>query len=155
MKHAVHDVTKEAASKPLRAAVSVAIRSPERAGEVLIVRRPPDDGELPDAWGLPAASLRGDEAWEAAAERAARDKLGVRVAIEREVNRGRIERRDHVLEMRLYTAKIADGTPVVPQPHPDVTQYTDWKWGRSEDLVPAAEKGSLCSRLYLASEVGT
>ena len=39
-------------------------------------------------------------------------------------------------------------------PGGDVTQYTDWKWGGSEDLVPAAEKGSLCSRLYIAGDTG-
>lgn len=154
MKHAVHDVTEAASDKPLRQSVSLAIRSPDHPGDVLIVRRPDDDDDLPGAWGLPAASLRGGEDWMAAAERAAREKLGVPIAIQGEVNRGRIERREYVLEMVLFKATLGDGVPMVPQPHEHVTQYTDWRWGRSEDLVPAAEKGSLCSRLYLASDTG-
>lgn len=154
MKHAVHDVGHGAADKPLRQSVSLAIRSPEHPGGVLIVRRPEDDADLPGAWGLPAASLRPGEDWEGAGLRAAVGKLGVGVRLRGELNRGRIERRAYVLEMALLEAELESGTPVVPQPDDDVTQYTDWRWGASEDLIPAAEKGSLCSRLYIASDTG-
>lgn len=154
MAREVHDVRGGEHEKPVQQAVSIAIGRIENAGDVLIVRRPADDADLPDTWGLPAASLREGESWEDAARRAAADKLGVRIDLQRELNRGRIERRDYVLEMRLFRARIAEGLPVVPQATADVTQYSDWRWGRSEDLVPAAEKGSLCSRLYLASDTG-
>ena len=154
MKHAVHDVGPEAADKPLRQSAALAIRSPEHPGRVLIVRRPDDDADLPGAWGLPAATLRNGEDSEAAGVRAAAGKLGVRVQIRGELNRGRIERRAYVLEMALLEAVIESGTPMVPQSGEDVTQYTDWRWGASEDLIPAAEKGSLCSRLYIASDTG-
>lgn len=154
MKHAVHDVGHGAADKPLRHSVSLAIRAREHPGQVLIVRRPEDDTDLPGAWGLPAASLRAGEDAEAAGLRAAEGKLGVHVRITGELNRGRIERRAYVLEMVLLAAELESGTPMVPQPGEDVTQYTDWRWGGSEDLIPAAEKGSLCSRLYIASDTG-
>ena len=154
MKREVDDVTEAAGSKPLRRSVSIAIGRAENPGEVLIVRRPPDDAELPNLWGLPAATLRGSESWEDAARRAALGKLGVTIELQRELHRGRIERKDYVLEMRLMRAHIVAGIPTVPQPHRDVTQYSDWRWGRTEDLVPAAEKGSLCSRLYIASGQG-
>ena len=116
---------------------------------VLIVQRPPDDADLPDAWGLPAASLRAGEDWEAAARRAAREKLGVEVDIGPELNRGAIQRAGYTLEMRLFQATITTGAPAVPQPFPDVTQYQAWRWGTAADLQPAADRGSLCCRLYL------
>lgn len=153
MKHEVHDVGHSGFQKPVRRSVSVAITSAEQPGEVLIVRRPEADEDLPNTWGLPAASLRPGEEWTDAAQRAARDKLGVALEVTSELNHGMLERDEYLLEMRLVAGTIT-GEPRVPQPHADVTQYTDWRWGRSEDLIPAAEKGSLCSRLYIASERG-
>jgi len=154
MKREVDDVKETAVTKPVQRSVSIAIGRAENPGEVLIVRRPADDAELPNVWGLPAATLRAGEDWEAAALRAAAGKLGVKIEVQRELHRGRIERKDYVLEMRLMRARIVDGVPTVPQADRSVTQYDDWRWGRTEDLVPAAEKGSLCSRLYIASGQG-
>jgi len=48
----------------------------------------------------------------------------------------------------LYEARIVSGDVIVPQPASGVTQYQSWKWGSAADLEPAAEKGSLCCRLY-------
>jgi 8-oxo-dGTP diphosphatase len=137
--------------KRARRSVSVAIRQPDHPGDLLLVRRPSDDAELPDAWGLPAASLRAGEDWSDAAIRAGRDKLGVELDIGRELDRGSTERPDYVLEMRLYEATIARGTPAAPQAASDVTQYTAVRWGPPGDLAPAAERGSLCCRLFLRS----
>jgi 8-oxo-dGTP pyrophosphatase MutT (NUDIX family) len=132
-----------------RHAVALAIHDAARPGRVLLVRRPPDDADLPNAWGLPAASLKDDESGEDAARRAARDKLGVDVAVGRELNRGTKQRAGYTLEMRLFEAAITRGEPAVPRPVAGVTQYTQWRWGEAPDLVPAAERGSLCCRLFL------
>ncbi len=126
--------------------VSVAIRDGER---VLVVQRPADDEDLPNAWGLPAASLRAGESWQAAVRRAGRAKLGVELSVLKELRRGSLERAGYTLEMRLFEAAIQSGTPEVPQPHRDVTQYQAWKWGVRADLEPAAHAGSLCSQLFL------
>ena len=128
--------------------VSVAIF--DDAHRVLIVQRPPDDEDLPNAWGLPAASLRAGESWEDAVRRAGREKLGVDLEVARELRRGSIERKAYKLEMRLYEADIALGKPAVPQSDDRVTQYQQWKWGTPTDLMPAAEQGSLCCRLFLS-----
>jgi 8-oxo-dGTP diphosphatase len=133
----------------VRRAVAIAIRSPDRPGQILLVRRPPDDDDLPDAWGLPAASLRPAESSQDAALRAARDKLGIHVAIHAELNRGSTPRRAFTLDMTLFDATLLDGQPAVPQPVPGVTQYADWTWGSADQLRPAARRGSLCCRLYL------
>jgi 8-oxo-dGTP pyrophosphatase MutT (NUDIX family) len=124
--------------------VSVAIRDGER---VLIVQRPADDEDLPNAWGLPAASLRGDETWTDAARRIG-EKLGVELSIGRELQQGSIERKNYTLEMKLFEATMT-GVPSVPQKDPNVTQYQAWKWGTSKDLEPAADRGSLCCKLFL------
>jgi ADP-ribose pyrophosphatase YjhB (NUDIX family) len=131
----------------VKRSVSLAIRGD--AGRTLLVQRPPHDEDLPLAWGLPAASLRGDEDWEAAARRAARDKLGVQVVVDGVLRSGHLGRPGYRLEMRLYGVRITEGEPAVPQPADDVTQYVALRWGHAADLVPAARAGSLCSRLYL------
>lgn len=135
--------------RSVRRAISFAVWRPGHADEVLTVLRPPADTELPNVWGLPAGRVRAGEPWEDAVRRAGREKLGVRLDIGRELARGTRERRDYTLEMRLFQATISQGRPSVPQPYPDLTQYVAWRWAQADALKPAAEKGSLCSRLYL------
>lgn len=130
--------------------VSVAIFNP--AGQVLLVQRPADDEDLPNAWGLPAASLRAGEAWEEAARRAGREKLGVDLDIVRELQQGTKQRAAYTLEMKLFEARM-QGSPTL-QATPGVTAYQDWKWGSAEELEPAAERGSLCCALFLQHAKG-
>jgi ADP-ribose pyrophosphatase YjhB (NUDIX family) len=119
---------------------------------VLVVQRPPDDDDLPNAWGLPAGSLQPGESWTQAVERAAREKLGVEVEPGALLNEGRVTRPDYVLHMRLYEASVVRGEPCVAQPERGITRYVDWTWGEPALLTPAAERGSLCSRLFLEIE---
>jgi 8-oxo-dGTP diphosphatase len=131
----------------VKRSVSLAIH--DEAGQVLLVQRPPDDEDLPLAWGLPAASLRGGESWEDAVRRAARDKLGVDVRVGDALAAGHLDRPAYRLEMRLYEATLMSGEPAVAHAAPGVTQYVDWRWGSPAQLAPAARRGSLCSKLYL------
>ncbi len=133
----------------VKRAVSFVLRQAEDPRRVLIVRRPPDDADLPNVWGLPAASVRAGESWEDAVRRAGIDKLGVRLLVGRELRHGSLERRDYTLEMRLFDATIRSGEPSVPQPYPEVTQYTEWEWGEPARLEDGAARGSLCCRLFL------
>jgi len=135
--------------KPVKRSVSCAIFRPEQPAQVLAVQRPADDEDLPDAWGLPAASLRPGEDWTDAVRRAGREKLGVELDVGAELRRGSLERAAYTLEMRLLQASILAGEPGVPQPDPAVTQYAAWKWAAPAELAPAAARGSLCSRLLL------
>ena len=128
---------------------SVSVAIPHDDGkQVLIVQRPPDDEDLPNAWGLPAASLKDGESWEDAVKRTGREKLGVELRVGEEMNRGALERQDYRLEMRLFKANIENGSIEVPQAVSDVTRYAAWRWGSAEDLEPAARAGSLCCQLY-------
>ena len=135
-------------TKPVKKSVALAIF--DELGRLLVVQRPEDDEDLPNAWGLPASSLRAGESWEDAILRTGVEKLGVEVQPLRELQRGSVERSKYELEMRLYEAVIARGDISVPQPVIEVTQYQTSQWGNAKSLEPAAERGSLCCRLYLS-----
>ena len=132
--------------KSRRQSVSVAIFDRDY---VLIVQRPADDADLPNLWGLPASSLRPAESFEDAVRRTGRDKLGVELRPIRLLNYGATERPGYILEMQLWEADVVAGKPVVPQNVAGITQYQRWSWGSAERLRPAAEQGSLCSKLFL------
>lgn len=68
------------------------------------------------------------------------------------ISEGSTERKNFVLHMKEYEAGIVSGMPRVPQNADGVTQYRELKYGDSKDLIPAAQKGSLCSMLYLSHE---
>lgn len=136
--------------KPVKHAVSFVIYNKERT-HVLSVLRPADDEHLPDLRGLPAGTLSEGETFEEAVVRAGQEKLGVELWVAAFVGDGEIEREDYVLYMKEFEVSIVKGEPVAPQPVSGVTQYQSWKWARPEELVEAARKGSLCSRIYLES----
>lgn len=138
-------------SAPVKRSVAFVVRGGEgNASErILLVRRPPDDPELPDVWGLPAASLAPGESWEDAVRRAGREKLGVELRPFRMLHEGWASRPEYRLHMRLFEAAVTAGRPDVPQRVPGVTQYVEWTWAPPDRLRDAAERGSLCSRLCL------
>ncbi|MET0615689.1 MAG: NUDIX hydrolase [Thermoleophilaceae bacterium] len=121
----------------MKRSVSLVIEAPDG---LLLVRRPDDDADLPGVWGLPAASLAEGESHEDAVRRAAREKLGVEVRPLEAVGTDGA--------MTDFRAEIVTGDPSVPQAGPN-TQYAELRWGEPADLVPAARKGSLCSRVLL------
>lgn len=134
--------------KPIKYAISYVIYNEDRT-RFLTVQRPSNDNDLPNAWGLPAGSVRNDETFEEAIRRSGIEKLGVKLEPVRFIGRGNVERTDYVLHMEEYEAKIIDGEPSVPQSVEGVTQYQQWNWGVSNDLRDAASKGSLCSQIFL------
>ena len=72
--------------------------------------------------------------------RAGREKLGVEVrAVEPVGTDG---------PMTDFLAEIVTGEPAVQQGGSN-TQYAECRWGRLEELMPAAREGSLCSRVLL------
>lgn len=136
--------------KPLRYAISYVIYNQYRS-MFLIVQRPPDDQELPLLWGLPAGSVKDDEPFEKAIIRSGKEKLGVDLKPVKFIGRGSIERDDYILHMEQYEAEIVCGELKVPQPIKGITQYRQWKWGTVADLKEAADRGSLCCRIFIKS----
>src|SRR5262245_10990695 len=115
-----------------------------RGSQILAVRRPDDDDELPGIWGLPAGTARGPETVEEVITRVGRDKLGVRLTPIRRLVSGSQDRPSYQLEMELWEASM-DGTPA----------SRDWQWASLDLLVPGMEAGSLCCRLAIErSRVG-
>jgi ADP-ribose pyrophosphatase YjhB (NUDIX family) len=153
------------AALPVKRSVALVIRDPGDPRRVLTVLRPADDEDLPNAWGLPAGSLRDGESWTEAVERAAREKLGLRVEPGVLLNEGTKDRGAYRLHMRLYEAALVDAdasrsrphvppapsaaAPYLDSPANPGTRYVAWKWGEAEALEPAARQGSLCCRLFL------
>lgn len=135
----------------IRRSVAAVIRLDRDVADptILAVRRPEDDEELPGVWGLPAARLREGETCEAALRRLGGEKLGVELEPVRALARGSLERPGYSLDMRLFGARIVSGTPRVMQHDRTVTQYVDWRWSRSVELLDGARRGSLCCQLYL------
>jgi len=134
--------------KPTKYSIAFVIYNRDRT-KFLVVRRPPDDDSLPNVWGLPAGSLKDKETPKNAVIRSGKDKLGVDVKVVGLIEEGEIERDQYILHMKEYEVKIEKGEPEVPQQVSGVTQYREWKWGIPGDVIEAAQKGSLCSRLYL------
>lgn len=129
---------------------SVAVVIQDDEGRFLTVKRDENDDSLPGVWGFPAASLRHGESDEDAVLRAGKDKLGVTLKV---VDLLGHERTGHGAEgnhLYEYHVEIVDGTPAVPQRDTTVSQYVDMQYTRDPKILfEAAQKGSLCSRIYL------
>lgn len=135
----------------IKNSVAVVIYSPDRSA-FLVVQRPGDDADLPNAWGLPAASLKDGETFEDAVWRAGKEKLGVELKVEKLIQEGQLDRSTYTLFMKEFEASLVKGNPIVPQLIKGVTQYQHLQWARDPSILKeAAKKGSLCSRLYLKS----
>ena len=138
----------------VRHSIALVIRNAARPEQLLLVQRPSDDEDLPDVWGLPAATRAAGETSHDAARRTGRDKLGVRLDIGRVLNEGSKDRAGYRLEMQLLEARIVSGTPRTEGLTADgTTRYQAWRWGSAAELAPAAEQGSLCSRLALDADL--
>lgn len=137
--------------KPTKHSIAFIVYTPDRS-QVLAVQRPADDEELPNLWGLPATSLKPGESEEQAVVRAGNEKLGVGLQVVGKIATGTLERTGYVLHLTDYEAAIVSGAPNCPQSGAG-TQYAAWKWADPKELIPAAQKGSLCTRLFL-EEIG-
>src|SRR5262249_18382301 len=109
-----------------------------RGNQILAIRRPDDDDELPGIWGLPAGTVRGPETVKDVIARVGRDKLGVRLTPIRRLVSGAQDRPGYRLEMELWEASM-DGTPAC----------RDWQWASLDLLVSGMEAGSLCCQLAI------
>lgn len=136
--------------KPVRHAVAIAITNEK--GELLIIKRPETDQELGGLWGLPALARDPSENQYSVAEQVGPRKLGVTVAIGKKIGEQVMDRGGYILRLADYAGTIVEGTPSVPQPDETIVQYTDVKYTSDPTvLCISALKGSVCSRVYLAS----
>jgi ADP-ribose pyrophosphatase YjhB (NUDIX family) len=113
--------------------VAVLVR---RDDEILSLKRPDDDDELPGVWGLPAGSFRQGESLGQLIERIGREKLGVKLAPQRKIAEGVQDRPAYRLEMELWEVTM-EGAPTRGR----------WQWAVVDVLRPGMESGSLCCAL--------
>jgi ADP-ribose pyrophosphatase YjhB (NUDIX family) len=125
----------------LKHSVALVIR---RDDQILCIRRPDDDDELPGIWGLPAGTLRESETVEDLIKRIGRDKLGIEVSPVRCLESGTQDRQTYRLEMDLWEVSAKASV--------DQITYPVWQWGTLETLVPGMLAGSLCCRLAVESK---
>jgi ADP-ribose pyrophosphatase YjhB (NUDIX family) len=133
--------------KRIAAFAYVILRGSSAVPELLTVRRSPNDRYFPSMWGIPAGTLRKHEGYEEAIQRTAKHRLGIEVEVLGERGTGASDRGTHVVEMRLYEARIVAGTPQIPEANPEGHGYTEVQWSKPEVLQPARDRGSLCCRL--------
>lgn len=129
-------------SLPLKHSIAIVVR---QGGQILAIRRPDDDDELPGIWGLPAGTFRDSEILDDLIRRIGSDKLGVSLTPVRKLAEGAQDRERYRLQMELWEATMT-GTP-------DISGRIQWKWTAIEGLKQGSEQGSLCCRLAL-SHVG-
>lgn len=137
------------AQEPVHRAVSAALRRVD--GLVLGVKRPDEPGEeLPGVWGLPAIRLLEGESPEDGVRRLGPAKLGIELTPLRQLAEGTQEREDYTLHMTVFEASPGD-EPALPhrQAGADMTLYEEADWLEPAAFTEAAERGSLCTRLFL------
>ena len=112
-----------------------------KGNQILAIRRPDDEDELPGVWGLPAGTTRANESVEDVIRRIGRDKLGVKLTPVRKLASGAQDRPSYRLEMELWNASM-EGTPT----------YKEWQWAPVDLLRPGMASGSLCCELAIQSK---
>ena len=130
--------TKMGSMNPVKHSVAVMIF---RNDDVLSIRRPLDDDELPGIWGLPAGTARGSETAGDVILRIGQQKLGVQLTPIRKLASGTQNRPKYRLEMELWEASM-EGEPTCPE----------WQWAAVDLLRPGMEAGSLCCELGIKSK---
>jgi ADP-ribose pyrophosphatase YjhB (NUDIX family) len=122
-------------SLPIKHSVAVVVRN---GNQILTIRRPDDDDELPGVWGLPAGSFKPGETLDDLVARIGRHKLGVSLVPVRKLAGGSQARAAYHLEMELWEVAMG-GLP----------DRSEWKWSPADALAPGRAKGSLCCDLAL------
>lgn len=138
----------------IKNAVFYVIKNPKNREEFLIVKKPENDEDLPNVWGLPSGSVKKTETFQEAAIRQAKNKLNIQVKIIGFVGRGNIERENFILHGEEFLCEITEGNPEINK-EAEGTIYDEWKWGTLADLQEAAQNGSLCSNILLKNILGS
>ena len=137
--------------KPFKEAVSLVITDDNN--NFLAVKRPDDpNDDLAGIWGFPAVTIKENESHQEAAARVGHQKLGVNIELGEKIGDSTHDRGTYTLHLTDYRASIISGTPKAPQSDTTVTQYDECRFSNDPMiLIPAAQKGSQCTQLFLES----
>jgi ADP-ribose pyrophosphatase YjhB (NUDIX family) len=117
------------------------------------VKRPATDASLPNVWGLPAVVVKAGELPEDAVRRLGVEKLSTEIEPQSYIGIKRMERDTQELILMDIVATLHGGEPSVETATTTGTKYIDQQWtGDYSIFTEAAQKGSLCTRIFLESK---
>ena len=120
----------------------------------LEVKRPPEDKDLANDWGLPAATMKPGELPEECAKRVCLEKLGCKATPTRFIGLMFQKRNAYDIflmdiEMELDSGEVPD----IEKANTENTAYVAQKWVEDvSTLMPAADRGSCCASIYLTDQ---
>lgn len=133
--------------------IAVALINPNNASEVLAVKRPVNDDNLPNVWGLPAITPKDGELPEDAVKRLGIEKLATEIGATSYIGIKRADRNTYELILMDIQAELKGREPSVKDATTTGTKYVDQQWTSDYSIFKeAAAKGSLCSRIFLESK---
>lgn len=134
-------------------AIAAVVINPTNESKFLAVKRPSNAKSLPDVWGLPAVILKYNEQPETAALRLAWEKLNTYVEFLGCLGFASIDRGEYELTLMDVVVKLAGKEPSVWEACTEQTKYVQQQWTNDLSILKeAASKGSICSRILLASQ---
>lgn len=147
----MHPVAYGSRMKDIKYTVAIAPRKTNASDEFLAVRRPHDDKDLADSWGLPAITLLPGELPEEGAIRACREKLGCTAKPTRLLGIMYQKRNAYDIFLMDIEMVLADGeTADVAKANTKNTAYTAQQWTSDPTvLMDSARHGSCCASIFL------
>lgn len=134
-------------------AIAAILIHPNNSHEVLAVKRPSTDKELPNVWGLPAITPQSGELPEVAIRRLGFEKLSTEIEPVAYIRIKHAIRTGYELILMDIEAKLVGTEPSVNDATTTGTKYTDQQWTSDFSIFKeAANKGSLCTQLFLQSK---
>lgn len=118
----------------------------------LEVKRPPEDKDLANYWGLPAATMKPGELPEDCAKRVCTEKLGCKAIPTRFIGLMFQKRNAYDLFLMDIEMELEQGEmPDINKAHTENTAYIEQKWTENPlELMDSAKMGSCCSSIYLS-----
>lgn len=138
-------------SKTTKYTVAIIPKKSVESDEFLVVRRPAEDKDLADSWGLAAVTLEPGELPEEGAIRACREKLGCKASPVRFLGIMFQKRNDYDIflmdiEVIIEPGEIAD----VTKANTTHTAYSGQQWTTDPNvLMDSARAGSCCASIFL------
>lgn len=137
--------------KPIKYVVAVILKRPNDSTHFLEVKRPDEDKDLANSWGLPAVTLDPGELPEDGARRVCRDKLVCSAKPVRFLGVMMQKRNSYdIVLMDIEMVLTEDTKPDVHASNTTHTKYVSQHWTDNYDnMLASASHGSCCSSILL------
>lgn len=138
-------------SKQVKYTVAIVLKKSKDSNEFLVVRRPAEDKDLADSWGLPAVTLEPGELPEQGARRACLEKLGCKARPIRYLGIMFQKRNSYDIFLMDVEMVLEDGEEAdVAKADTTHTAYVGQEWTTDPEILrESAEHGSCCASIFL------